>query len=240
MHEFRRHTGSAPAGSRRSTRPHPARYVRHDRPREAHLRHAAGHRLTGPPSPTRSPVRGNASTVHRRYPVPRGRPCRRPVRSFPRPARSLRHRRHRRRPHAVRRHDRRYLRPGNPASGDTVAVTPQVCTSIVGAGNVAAASLAVTITNAAPSASPIVTKDQTDAQFSAGAFVGHSRKSIPLSSVVNDCCLAWKGADSLTAHPGEQAIALLLTLPAVLWRMQGSVALSPRARPTIMVVATSW
>ena len=121
---------------------------------------------------------------------------------------------------------------GNPASGDTVAVTPQVCTSIAGAGNLPAASLAVTITNAAPSASPIVTKDQTDAQFSAGAFVGPSRKSVPLSSVVNDCGSAWKGADSLTAHPGEQAIALLLTLPAVLWRMQGSVALSPRARLT--------
>jgi hypothetical protein len=61
---------------------------------------------------------------------------------------------------------------GNPASGDTVAVTPQVCTSIAGAGNVPAASLAVTITNAAPSASAIVTKDQADAQFAAGSFVG--------------------------------------------------------------------
>ncbi len=61
---------------------------------------------------------------------------------------------------------------GAPASGDTVAVTPQVCTSIAGAGNVAAASLATTITNAAPAASTIVTKDQTDAQFAAGAFIG--------------------------------------------------------------------
>ncbi len=61
---------------------------------------------------------------------------------------------------------------GAPASGDTVAVTPQVCTSNAGAGAVAAASLTTTITSAAPAASTVVSKDQADAQFPAGSYLG--------------------------------------------------------------------
>src|SRR5262249_38489496 len=61
---------------------------------------------------------------------------------------------------------------GAPASGDTVTVTPQVCTSPAGAGAAAANSLVCQITNAAPANSVVVSKDQADAQFASGAFVG--------------------------------------------------------------------
>lgn len=61
---------------------------------------------------------------------------------------------------------------GAPASGDTVTVTPQICTAKDGTGAAAATSLACQITSAAPANSVVVSKDQADAQFASGAFVG--------------------------------------------------------------------
>ena len=60
---------------------------------------------------------------------------------------------------------------GSPASGDTVTVTPRIATSKSGAGAVDTASLATQITNATPAAYTVVSKDQADAQFTAGQFV---------------------------------------------------------------------
>jgi hypothetical protein len=57
---------------------------------------------------------------------------------------------------------------GKPASGDTLTVTPQICTSPAGAGATNVASLATAISNGTPAASTFVTKDQADAQFSNG------------------------------------------------------------------------
>jgi len=61
---------------------------------------------------------------------------------------------------------------GAPQGTDTVTVRPVICTSSSGAGATPVASLAATITNAAPNTSAIVTKDQADAQFAAGAYIG--------------------------------------------------------------------
>lgn len=61
---------------------------------------------------------------------------------------------------------------GAPASGDTVTCVPQVCTGSTGTGAAPTSSLSTQITNAAPSGSTIVSKDQADARFSAGQFVG--------------------------------------------------------------------
>jgi len=59
---------------------------------------------------------------------------------------------------------------GKPASGDTVTVTPRI-SATPAAGGANAASLATQITNAAPAAYTVVSKDQADAQFSAGQCI---------------------------------------------------------------------
>jgi hypothetical protein len=61
---------------------------------------------------------------------------------------------------------------GSPASGDTVTCVPQVCASATGTGAAPAGSLSTQITNAGPANSTIVTKDQADARFNAGQFIG--------------------------------------------------------------------
>lgn len=62
---------------------------------------------------------------------------------------------------------------GAPAAGDTVTVVPQIASNKNGGGaGQTATSLQVTITNAAPSVTATVSKDQADAQFAAGQFLG--------------------------------------------------------------------
>ena len=61
---------------------------------------------------------------------------------------------------------------GAPAVGDTVIIQPTIGNSKTFGSNTGVNSLTTTITNAAPAASTIVTKDQADAQFAAGQYLG--------------------------------------------------------------------
>jgi hypothetical protein len=61
---------------------------------------------------------------------------------------------------------------GAPAAGDTITVMPQISSNKNGGGaGGSCASLAVQLTNAAPAASAVVSKDQADCQFQAGQFL---------------------------------------------------------------------
>jgi hypothetical protein len=61
---------------------------------------------------------------------------------------------------------------GSPASGDTVIVQPTIGNNKTFGANTGVGSLTTTITNAAPGVATIVGKDQTDAQFAAGQWIG--------------------------------------------------------------------
>jgi hypothetical protein len=61
---------------------------------------------------------------------------------------------------------------GAPASGDTVIVQPTIGNSKTFGSNTGVNSLTTTITNANPGVATIVSKDQADAQFAAGQWVG--------------------------------------------------------------------
>lgn len=61
---------------------------------------------------------------------------------------------------------------GAPAAGDTVIVQPTIGNGKTFGSNTGVNSLTTTISNATPGNATIVSKDQADAQFAAGQWVG--------------------------------------------------------------------